>query len=101
VHVGASATYEVSVNGSVNAQLTSVGVVDWGRAYATVAFPVKDNRMVLVGWTYVCQFNSVFLYPNPSFYALHITICRRMTKSWCSPRSAVIKEPSHFSVTSS
>ena len=47
--------YEVSANGGVSANITTVGVVDWGRAYATVAFPVKENRSVLVGWTYVCQ----------------------------------------------
>jgi len=48
----ASATYERSANGGVNAHLTSVGVMDWGRVYASVAFPVNGNRSVLVGWTY-------------------------------------------------
>lgn len=51
---GASVTYEASQNGSVHANINAVGVVDWGRVYATVAFPVNGNRSILVGWTYVC-----------------------------------------------
>jgi beta-fructofuranosidase len=46
-------TYETSVNGSLKANINAVGVVDWGRVYASVAFPVEGNRSVLVGWTYV------------------------------------------------
>lgn len=28
------------------------GVVDWGRAYATVSFPTQEGRVILAGWTY-------------------------------------------------
>ncbi|KAK7046704.1 cytochrome P450, partial [Favolaschia claudopus] len=45
-------TYSASTNGSIQASINAVGVVDWGRAYATVPFPVEGNRSVLVGWTY-------------------------------------------------
>lgn len=38
-----------------------MGVVDWGRVYATVAFPVEGNRSVLVGWTYVRHYPVIIL----------------------------------------
>ena len=36
----------------MSADILYSGVADWGRSYAFVAFPVKDNRSVLIGWTY-------------------------------------------------
>lgn len=41
--------------------MTASGVIDWGRVYATVPFPVKGNRSVLVGWTYVSTSSSLEL----------------------------------------
>ncbi|KAK7019022.1 glycoside hydrolase family 32 protein [Favolaschia claudopus] len=49
---GSMVTYSASTNGSIQASINAVGVVDGGRAYATVPFPVEGNRSVLVGWTY-------------------------------------------------
>jgi hypothetical protein len=46
-------TYESLVGGGVSANIVAVGVIDWGRTYATVNFPIHGNRSVLVGWTYV------------------------------------------------
>lgn len=46
-------TYRAAANGSISADINAVGVIDWGRVYATVPFPVEGNRSVLVGWAYV------------------------------------------------
>lgn len=45
-------TYSVGNNGSIEAKINYAGVVDWGRSYAFVSFPVNDSRQVLAGWTY-------------------------------------------------
>ncbi|KAJ6486871.1 glycosyl hydrolase [Mycena sanguinolenta] len=48
----AMVTYSAGANGSITSNITAVGPVDWGRAYATVPFSVEGNRSVLVGWAY-------------------------------------------------
>lgn len=50
--IGAAATFHNEGNG-ISSTLDAVGVVDWGRVYASIFFPVSGNRSVLVGWTYV------------------------------------------------
>ncbi|KAG8813318.1 hypothetical protein FRC17_001606, partial [Serendipita sp. 399] len=47
----AAATYH-NDGSSVSTTIDAVGVVDWGRVYASIFFPVSGNRSVLVGWTY-------------------------------------------------
>ncbi|KAJ7190926.1 glycosyl hydrolase [Mycena pura] len=48
----AMVTYRAAANGSITADINAVGVIDWGRVYATVPFSVEGNRSVLVGWAY-------------------------------------------------
>ncbi|KAH8919330.1 glycoside hydrolase family 32 protein [Atractiella rhizophila] len=47
----AAATFHNEGDG-ISSTLDAVGVVDWGRVYASIFFPVSGNRSVLVGWTY-------------------------------------------------
>ncbi|KIM20837.1 glycoside hydrolase family 32 protein [Serendipita vermifera MAFF 305830] len=54
----AAATFHNSGSG-VEASLDAVGVVDWGRVYASIYFPVSSTRSVLVGWTYEDDENLV------------------------------------------
>lgn len=51
--LGGAVTYHNSNTGSVESTFDAVGVVDWGRVYASIFFPVSGNRSVLIGWTYV------------------------------------------------
>jgi beta-fructofuranosidase len=62
--IGAAITYETQGDGSVNASLDAVGVIDWGHVYAPFVFPVSGNRSVLVGWAYV-SFCLSFVLFNP------------------------------------
>ncbi|ETW84894.1 glycoside hydrolase family 32 protein [Heterobasidion irregulare TC 32-1] len=47
-----AASYSVQSDGSVAAAIDFAGVLDWGRVYAAVPFPVSGNRSVLIGWVY-------------------------------------------------
>lgn len=37
---------------AISSTIDASGVVDWGRVYASIFFPVKNKRSVLIGWTY-------------------------------------------------
>ena len=37
---------------AISSTIDASGVVDWGRVYASIFFPVNSKRSVLIGWTY-------------------------------------------------
>jgi hypothetical protein len=51
--LGGAVTYHNADTGGIESTFDAVGVLDWGRVYASVFFPVSGNRSVLIGWTYV------------------------------------------------
>lgn len=48
--------------GILKAKIKFSGVIDWGRTYAYVVFPVGKDRQVLVGWSYEDEVQNVLTY---------------------------------------
>ena len=65
--LGGAVTYHNSNTGGIESTFDAVGVVDWGRVYASVFFPVSGNRSVLIGWTYVSNLPKFVITNSPHF----------------------------------
>jgi hypothetical protein len=99
-------TYSVGNNGSIEAKINYAGVVDWGRSYAFVSFPVNDSRQVLAGWTVrwrpspcLCVLFDRDLRANVSFFGPFL-FSTRTTLMWFWPSRWATRELSLSSGTS-
>ncbi|PVF95784.1 Arabinanase/levansucrase/invertase [Serendipita vermifera] len=94
----AAATYHNAGTG-IETSLDAVGVVDWGRVYASIFFPVSGNRSVLVGWTYEDD-ESLVLTRQRGYqgaFTLFRDLFLKVTRN-VDPNSSSLRDPTSWKV---
>ncbi|KAF8530224.1 glycosyl hydrolase [Hysterangium stoloniferum] len=92
-------TYHNSNTGGVESKFDAVGVVDWGRVYATTFFPVRGKRSVLVGWTYEDDENLILTAQRgyQGAFTLFRDIFLKVTRN-VDPNTAGLHSPGNWKV---